>query len=582
MAINDDHVDNAKMSGEVLRRVNFDLAYSSEKLLNLDLLLMYVASRASEYEALVIENEDVSSKTAEKALELDALSGFVDSEVNELGNFMVSLQKEILDVREKLSVCEHFEEASMDMEKKLHDCEDYLKQSQCQISEMQMQAAKVHNVVLSGASDDLNGFATNFPEDRQCSFMESKMKMSVSEQQRHVLRMLEKSLAKELDLEKKLVESKYNQEELKLKMYDANQELFYVEKMSDLILERFFGAENIAEVLMGISKELLGKLQIAQFNLNGSVQREADLSSKLQQQLLDEQSSLLKLNIQCSELDNLKTHLKEAEYKYDLANSEAVALREKVKSLQSQLRESESQLHHANTSIEVSQELEGTLSPELKDLKNAMEELKSKFSNADNRAKSPESKCEFLADTNSKLNKELDLLRSTNTIEEVNSLEKQLRQTETLLQHAKASVEASQEQQTMLYSAFSDMEKLIVDLKAKASKAESRAETAEVNCIHLTESNLELNKALGHLRGRIKQLKESLHQANDAKLITAKNIGIRAKVIIDLVMQLTMERERLQKQVDRNEKDAYETESKLTIPDCTISIEPNIETVPII
>ncbi|KAJ8630000.1 hypothetical protein MRB53_023323 [Persea americana] len=97
----------------------------------------------------------------------------------------------------------------------------------------------------------------------------------------------------------------------------------------------------------------------------------------------------------------------------------------------------------------------------------------------------------------------------------------------------------------MLYSALHDMENLIEDLKAKNLKAEIRAENAGANCIQLTDNNLELDEQLGFLRGRVKHLLK----ADDVKLSTAKDIGMRTRVITDLVMQLAMERERLRRQV---------------------------------
>lgn len=144
MAINNSLADDAITSGEVLMGVHFDLAYSSEKLLNLQILSKYVAARASDYEALTVENGDASAETVEKALEFDILSGLLDSEVKQLDSFVVSLQEEIVDLRDKLSLCKH-KEAFAAMERKLHDCEDSLKRFQYQVSEMRTQSAKFHS-----------------------------------------------------------------------------------------------------------------------------------------------------------------------------------------------------------------------------------------------------------------------------------------------------------------------------------------------------------------------------------------------------------------------------------------------------
>ncbi|XP_058112435.1 WPP domain-interacting tail-anchored protein 1-like isoform X2 [Magnolia sinica] len=531
-------------AGEVLTRLDIGLAYSFEKLLNLDILLMHVADRASHYEALVVENEDASSDSFEKALEFDILSGMLDSEVKELDNFVVSLQERIFDAREKISSCEHSNGTFTESKQKLHDCEESLKQCQDQVAEMRMQSAVFESTIAFGGQEYWNNEVSKSPENSQLPSLNAKMKLQTAEQQRHILGMLEKSLARELDLEKRLSESKDNEEELKLKLHHAEGVTLSIIETTDLIAEKLFEAENVTVVLMGISKELMGKLQIVQFNLNSSIQREGEARLKLRNSMQFETLS--------AEIDNLKSKLKQAEDKCSIADTEVVTLRENVKSLEGQLRESDSQLELVKASVEASQGQQHLLSSEINDLEIVIEDLRESVSRAESQAESLECKCKLLAETNLELNEELGLLRNNNGIDKVNFLEKQLRQSETQLQHAKATIEASKEQQTMLNSTLHDMENLIEDLKAKASKAEGRAESAESKCVLLTETNLELNEELSFLRSRIECLETSLHQADNAKIATAKDIAIRTKVITNLVMQLAMERERLQTQIFTN------------------------------
>lgn len=153
MAISNNPSDDAITSGEVLMRVHFDLAYSSEKFLNLQMLSMHVASRASDYEALSTENGGASSETVEKALEFDILSGLLDSKVKELDHFLDSLQKEIVDLHEKISLCKHVKEGFASMEQKLHDSEDSLKWLQYQVSEMRAQSAKFISTSIPGGKE---------------------------------------------------------------------------------------------------------------------------------------------------------------------------------------------------------------------------------------------------------------------------------------------------------------------------------------------------------------------------------------------------------------------------------------------
>jgi hypothetical protein len=203
---------------------------------------------------------------------------------------------------------------------------------------------------------------------------------------------------------------------------------------------------------MGISKETLGRFQVAQFNLNASVQREENLRLELQ-------DSIEKLKAK----DGVTQKLED---KLALADSEVFALREKVSSLERQLRESDIQL-----------------------------------------------------------------------------------------QHALVSAEASQEKESMLYSTIHDMEHLIEDLKSKVSKTDFRADSAEEKCITLSELNSDLSDELRFLRSRLGLLEASLHQAEETKMATAKDIGVRTKVIANLVMQLALERERLHKQISSLEKE---------------------------
>ena len=404
-----------------------------------------------------------------------------------------------------------------------------------------------------------NGRGMDLPENNEFSNMNTKIKMQTAEQQRDILRMLEKSLARELDLDKKLAESRQLEEELKLRLHSLEQEVCFMEEEEVIVWERLFEAENAAEILKGISKELRGRLQIFQFSLNGSVKREGELKSKLQgstKKVEDKEDALQKLETSNAELHdflvqqakNLKASLREAEDKLILSNSEAFTLRETVRSLEKQLKDSEFQLMNAKASLDRNEEQLPSYS-QLSEMETVVVNLKERISKAESRVESAEAKCKLLMETNMELNDELVLLRSDNTTEKVNSLEKQLRESDIQLQHALASAEASQEKQSMLYSSIGDMENLIGNLKLKVSKADSRADSKEEKCLILSESNAELSEELSFLRTRMECLEASLHHSEKTKVETAKDISIRTKVITNLVVQLAFERERLHKQV---------------------------------
>ncbi|CAN1244399.1 WPP domain-interacting tail-anchored protein 1 [Linum perenne] len=353
--------------------------------------------------------------------------------------------------------------------------------------------------------------------------------MKTAEHQRQILRMLEKSLAREMDHEKKLNESAQLGEELSHILESVEQEVVIMDEEATDVWERCFAAENASEVLMGISKELISRLQVVQFNLNCSSQREAYLKSRLREssdQLEAKETALQKFNSSSSKLNDFLLAV--------------FTLSEKVCLLEKQLKESEFQLLNSKDSEEGFQE-------EINRLENENEELEEKLSQAERKVENADKRCKLLTETNMELSEEIDILKHKS--EKVDVLEKQLKDSDIRIQHAVASAEASHEKQSMLYSTIRDMENLIEDLKSKVSKAESHADSAEDKCIILSESNAELNEELNFLRGRLGRLETFLNQSEESKLVTAKGISFRSKVMTDLVMQLAIERERLHKQV---------------------------------
>ncbi|XP_052200227.1 WPP domain-interacting tail-anchored protein 2 isoform X2 [Diospyros lotus] len=519
---------------EVLTRVDLDLAYSSEKLANLEKVLMHVLACENDLEAMALDNDNNSINLMEKALVFDFLSGFLDSEVNELESFVLALHPVIVDAHHKLFAFSHLKEIFIVMEGKLRDSEELLNQSQEQVSEISKQSSKLQNALLALKQNDwkCDGGAV-LSENGEVENTDEKLKMRIVEQKRHILRMLEKSLGRELNLEKKLSEFKQNEEDLKLKLRLTEKVAVCMEEAAEVVWGRFLEAENAAEVLMGISKEMVDRLQIFQFNVNGSTQREKEVNLKLlycMEQLENREASLMKLESNMAEL------IKD--------NSEVCALRKEVKFLEEQLKESESQLKNANVSNEAKEE-------HLREMNNIIESLKENISTAESRAESAESKIAHLEETNMELNEEQNFLKNAHdsNAKKVSLLEKQLREFEVQLQHARASSEASQEQQNMLYSAIWDMETLIEELKSKVSKAEIKTENTEERCAMLSETNLDLNKEVIFLRTKVECLEASLEQANDDKVGSAKDINVKTKLFMDMVMQLAMEREHIQKRL---------------------------------
>ncbi|XP_062180058.1 WPP domain-interacting tail-anchored protein 1-like isoform X2 [Phragmites australis] len=517
----EDRMNSGGNNIEILTRVELELPFASEKLLNLEMLVMEIAHRATDLEPITFDNESVSSETAENAFELDMLYGILDAEVKELDNLISSLQTDIKSIEHKV-----YEESGGKVKAKLDAAMVSLKQMRELIANIRNESAKFEKPIEF--SHDKEGVRC---ESGHLSYQSD---LQTDDQRRSVLHMLEQSIASELDLEKQLSDSRSVIENLKLKLNNHEQETYFLEESAETISSRMFAAENASELLLGTSKELINRLNTMQFHLNSLKCREDDLKVKLEQ-------SLTKLSF-------LEVSRENMQEESDKVGGESPSLRDKVQELEKQLRESNSQLQLAKASTEASQEEQNALHSELSTLENIIKNLKDDISRAESRAQNAEIRCMQLTQANIELDGELTALKSQKS-DKVSLLEKKFKESNTQLEHAKASVDAIVEQQSMLKSTMSDMEHMIDDLKGKVSKAETRAGNAESKCTLLTDTNLELSEELSFLRGRVECLENSLREANHVKMSTAKDIGIRTKIITDLVTKLALERERLHLQI---------------------------------
>ncbi|VFQ64536.1 unnamed protein product [Cuscuta campestris] len=490
---------------ELLSRVNLDIAYSSEKLANLGQLLTIVLAKQEEVEeAMAVENEDDNDSvdSVEKALTLHHLNVLLKAELRQLDDFVSRVHDLILETRQKI--------CSQEEENEFHSSEESLGQLKEGILKMKMQLDRPLMVGSLFSDQD-----------------EWRHGLNLKPQEKRVLRMLEKSLAREVELEKKIKAMKQNEDDLKLKLGLREQVTLHMEEAAEVIWGRFLEAENTVEVLMGISKDMVGRLEMANLNVNSSLQRERDLQSKLET---------------CMENSNAKDltihNLDKSVALLQAGNSEA---RKNIEKLEQKLSASESKLTHVNSSVKVARD-------QIKEMESEIESLREGAYQLESRAESAEAKALQLEETNLELSEELSFLKDNNE-KKANLLEKDVRELEIQLQNSKASSEASQEQQNMLYSAIWDMETLIDELKQKVSVAENKTEVAEEQCIVLSELNSELNAEIVNLRDRVGSLEASLSKANAEKMASAKDINVKTKFIMELVMELAVERERVQKQL---------------------------------
>lgn len=367
--------------------------------------------------------------------------------------------------------------------------------------------------------------------------------------------MLDISLARELDLDKRIAESREVEEDLKLRLHSSEHKNLCMEEEDLVFLERLFEGENAAEILMCISKELLGQIQKLIFNLNVLKTQENDLRSKLEdsiQELKAKDATLQRTESSNTKIDEVLLaeknssieNLTETEDRLILVDFEAFTLRETVRSLETQLKEYELQLMDSKTPGDEGQ----NLLQKLHEMSNTQDDLKKQLCKAEGRADAAEAKCKLLTESNKELNEELNILKTSgNTTAMVDSLERKMSESDIMLQ--RASAEASQEKENMLNFTIKDMENVIENLKSKVSKTENLAETAENKWIELSEQNADLTEKLHFLKGTVDCLKVSLHQAEESKKATAKDIRTRTKQITEMVIQLAFERERLQKRV---------------------------------
>uniref|UniRef100_A0A1J3CQQ5 WPP domain-interacting tail-anchored protein 2 n=1 Tax=Noccaea caerulescens TaxID=107243 RepID=A0A1J3CQQ5_NOCCA len=511
---------------KMLTKLEIDSAYTCEKLLNLHVLLMHLLAWDNDLEGM--GTLDSSEASFEKALTFDLLCGILESELKQVDEVLDELEAQIVDTSYKLSTCK--DANYIVLEGKLGESAESLKQSRGQVSDITLQLAQLRRTlhyIRNGTSEN-EEFSGNGQSLRQ------KYALRPTDlRHKNALRMLEKSLSRELELEKKLMEFQQNEEQLKLKLHCTEEVSSRMEEASEFIWGRFLEAENSSEVLMGISKELVGRLQVMQFSQNGSAQRETELKSKLEDCTAElEAKDLLVQNLEGKIAENREIV------------SEVLTLRERVKSAEEKLKITELELKNVNASKQ-------EILVHLAEMENANESVKESLFEAESRAESGETKIKELNAANLELTEELNFLKDADDkkTKKVNTLEKQVRELEVQLQNSKVSSEASQEQQNMLYSAIWDMETLIEDLKSKASKAESRTETVEEQCIVISTKNSVLNKEVTSLRQRAKSLEASLDRAYEEKEKNAQEITLRNKLLMDMVMQLSSERERIQQQL---------------------------------
>ncbi|KAL6850169.1 hypothetical protein ACP4OV_020796 [Aristida adscensionis] len=528
----------------ILGRVSLHLAFGSEKLLNLHMLVMEVATRAADIEPLTREPRSVTADSVvDMAFELDVLYGIVESEVHELEMLAASVETDIAGAE---SAASEEEETGSMMRDRLQGAMESLEQMQEVISAIRRESSASFHRVMQPLQDNNKPGTAEMAGCENGHTLMSPHAATQAEGQRNVLEMLDQSIAGELDLQMKLCDSRSVVEDLTMRLHQAEQESYFWEESVEAIYERMFAAEHASQLFLGMSEELIVKLTTAEFCLSASVSREADLRSKSGESLMKLNAS--KSNPEMMPGDRGNNASQEAVQTETLSPREFLTLRDKVQQLEDWLMGSVSQSQLSSLPRGSYEEEQNVTQSEKSTFGKIISDLKVAISNAESRTQNAEARCKQLTQTNAQLSGELNSLKAQGS-DRAGLLEKRLEESDTQLEHAKASVDAICEQQGMLKSSMSDMEQTIEDLKEKFFKAETRAENAESKCTLLTDTNLELSEELSFMRGRVESLENSLHQANQLKMSNAKDIGIKTKTITDLVAKLALERERLHLQI---------------------------------
>jgi phage shock protein A len=207
--------------------------------------------------------------------------------------------------------------------------------------------------------------------------------------------MLEKSIARELDLEEKLSEAKSIDDDLKSKLKKVERESQFLEKSVESLLTRSLVAETTSDLLFGTSKNLVGKLNsMEQLNLlkfrsldNGLQERENKISYL--------SGKVSEMEIKCVEL-----------------NGKLSDQTEKNKILERKVKDSVNQLEHSNAALEAVKENENMLNCTVSDMDALIRDLQGKIAKVETRADKAEARCNEVTEMNAELNEEVGFLRS--------------------------------------------------------------------------------------------------------------------------------------------------------------------------
>lgn len=119
--------------------VDMSLAYSSEKLANLENFLLHVLAAEVDIGDVNFRDDDISEEFVEKAFTFDLLYAILNFELRGLDHLMADLQDLTVDALNKMSSSED----STEVAGKLHGSESVLKRFQDRVLRIKIQLAKL-------------------------------------------------------------------------------------------------------------------------------------------------------------------------------------------------------------------------------------------------------------------------------------------------------------------------------------------------------------------------------------------------------------------------------------------------------
>ncbi|KAF8079740.1 hypothetical protein N665_1003s0002 [Sinapis alba] len=127
---------------KMLTKLEMELVCTSEKLLNLLILLMHLLASANDIEE--VGTLDYSAASFEKPLTYDLLCGIMESELKEVDMVLDELEAQIVEAS-KLSTYKYVKDIFMI--DRLGECAQYLKQSRGRVSEITLQLAQLQRTL---------------------------------------------------------------------------------------------------------------------------------------------------------------------------------------------------------------------------------------------------------------------------------------------------------------------------------------------------------------------------------------------------------------------------------------------------